>query len=70
MLNLFFAWDEAYTRAELATFSEHWAQFIALLRTTRKNHANRTGIPVTAPNHATAPFLNLEVEDTPALQTA
>jgi hypothetical protein len=43
MFNVFFAWDEAYTRTELAIFPEIWAQFIALLRTTRKNHANRTG---------------------------
>jgi hypothetical protein len=43
MFNIFFPRDEAYTRTELAIFSEIWAQFIALLRTTRKNHANRTG---------------------------
>jgi hypothetical protein len=43
MLNPFFAWDEAYTQPELAIFPEIWAQFIALLRTTRKNRANRTG---------------------------
>jgi hypothetical protein len=36
MHNLFFAWDQAYTRTEMAIFSEIWAQFIALLRTTRK----------------------------------
>jgi hypothetical protein len=43
MFNPFFAWDEAYTQPKVAIFSEIWAQFIALLRTTRKNHANRTG---------------------------
>jgi hypothetical protein len=43
MFNSFLAWDEAYTQAKLAIFSEIWAQVIALLRTTRKNHANRTG---------------------------
>jgi hypothetical protein len=43
MFNIYFHWDEAHTRTELAIFSEIWAQLIALLRTTRKNHANRTG---------------------------
>jgi antirestriction protein ArdC len=43
MFNSFFAWDEAYTQKELAIFPEILAQFIALLRTTRKYHANRTG---------------------------
>jgi hypothetical protein len=36
MHHIFFAWDEAYTRAELAIFPEHWVQFIALLRTKGK----------------------------------